>query len=181
MIVISRIIAATYDCPRIVPTPPPCPTSTTTTISAIHTTPTFVYLSSKPTPSSEAIPDSITLHSPTHQTPSNLIPPDTMSTKTISASPESLEVVLITATPVEIYVTPTRPVNSNDNDHTLRSGDQSGLIAVVLVLAVVLLLLLAFFIAGLIIFTLSRKRNKLSAYTKILSSQRSVGKLKRYV
>ena len=104
-----------------------------------------------------------------------------MSTKTISASPESLEVVLITATPVEIYVTPTRPVNSNDNDHTLRSGDQSGLIAVVLVLAVVLLLLLAFFIAGLIIFTLSRKRNKLSAYTKILSSQRSVGKLKRYV
>lgn len=100
---------------------------------------------------------------------------DSTLTKTITASSETLEAVEITTTP---YVTPTQSGSFID-DHTPRSGDQTDLIIVILILTVMVLILFVILIAILITFVLSWKGNKSSAYTKILSSQNNVGKLKR--
>ena len=175
--------AATYDCPRIVPTPPPCPTSKSS--PANHITPIVTVLSSSSMhtqPTNEAMPSfipdgSIRLHLATLPDTilSNLIPTTTRPriqgtttlTSAISASTESSQVpIIISTTPVKVHITP-----SQSEDSTSRSGEHTGLIIVVLVLAVVVVILFAILIIGLVAFLLPRKGNKVNAYTKILSSR----------
>lgn len=173
-------VAATYDCPRIVPTPPPCPTAKSS--PANHITPTVTVLSSSSMhtrPTNEAVPSfipdgSIRLHLATlpDTIRSNLIPtttrPRIQGTITLtSAISESSQVpIIISTTPVKVHITPLQ-----SEDSTSRSGEHTGLIIVVLVLAVVVIILFAILIIGLVAFLLPRKGNKVNAYTKILSSR----------
>ena len=200
-------IAATYNCPRVVPTPPPCPSSTTTSMitSSTHTTPTSAHSMSLHSVSISSMKISFSIEATSISTikasiglqlptlapaiTSNLIPAttdatsqDSTSIKTISADCESLEVVKILSTPVGNFITPTQPDNPNDTTPSHIPGDQTGVIASV-VLAAMGVILAAIFIIALIMVVACTKRNKLKenvAYTKI-SSKRINGKQKRFV